>query len=170
MGDCGHRLLRRHFTMADTARLDLPSVQTPGRQRLRANMTYVPTPSVNDFCLTLWEFLLVSLCCFMWGVSLTLLMLFSVRNFSYTPHAVLCGEFLLHSSCCFMWGVSLTLPVLFSVRNFSYTPHAVLCGEFLLHSSCCFMGGVSLTLPVLLSVGVCFTCPVLFWTCGEFLL
>ena len=113
LGDCGHRLLCRHFTMADTACLDLPSVQTPGRQRLRANMTYVPTLSVNDFCLTLWEFLFHSLFCFMWEVSLTLLILFYVGSFSYTPCAVLCGEFLLHSQCCFVWEFVLHAPCYF---------------------------------------------------------
>ena len=120
LGDCGHRLLCRHFTMADTACLDLPSVQTPGRQRLRANMTYVPTPPVNDFCLTLWEFLFHSLFCFMWEVSLTLLILFYVGSFSYTARAVLCGEFLLHSQCCFLWEFVLHAPCYFGhVGNFS---------------------------------------------------
>ena len=44
----------------------------------------------------------------------------------------------------------------------SYTP----CASY----TAVLMWGVSLTLPVLFSVGVCFTCPMLFWTCGEFLL
>ena len=60
--------------------------------------------------------------------------------------------------------------MLFYGGSFSYTPCAVLYGEFRLHSSCCFLWGVFLTLPVLFSVGVCFTCPMLFWACGEFLL
>ena len=83
----------------------------------------------------------------MWGVSLTLPLLFHVRSFSYTPLAVLCGEFLLQAPCCYMCGISLTRPLLFYVGSFSYTPCALLCEEFLLHASSCFMWGVSLTRP-----------------------
>ena len=46
-------------------------------------------------------------CCFMWGVSLTLPLLFYVGSFSYTPLSVLCGEFLLHTPGSFMYGVFL---------------------------------------------------------------
>ena len=76
--------------------------------------------TINDFCFALWEFLLHSLCCFMWGVSLTLPVLFYVGSFSYTPCAVLCGEFLLHFLCCFLWEFVLHVPCYFRhVGNFS---------------------------------------------------
>ena len=66
------------------------------------------------------KFLLHSLFCFMWEVSLTLLILFYVGSFSYTPRAVLCGEFLLHSRCCFLWEFVLHAPCYFGhVGNFS---------------------------------------------------
>ena len=121
----------------------------------------------------MWE--LHTPCCFMWGVSLTLLVLFYVESFSYTlgavfcgslfymPHAILdmwgislkefilCGEFLLHTPCHFMWGVSLTCLMLFYVGIFSYMPYATLCGE--LNTPCYVMWGVSLTQPMLFYAG-----------------
>ena len=139
------------------------------------------------------QFLLHVLCCFMWGVSLTRLMLFCVESFSYMSlavlceefllhaSAILCGEFLLHAPCCFTWGVSLTLPMLFYVGSFSYTPllfyvgsfsytpRAVVCGEFPLHVPCCFMWGVSPTRPMLYYRGS-FSYTPLAVVCGEFLL
>ena len=110
-------------------------------------------------------------------------------NFSYTPHAILCGEFLLHAACYFVWRVSLTRPMLYYMGSFSYTPHAIfvgifsclphasfsdtpnrmLYGGFLLHAPCYIMWGVSLTRPVLFYVGSFSYTPraLLF---GEFLL
>ena len=130
----------------------------------------------------LWgEFLLYAPWCFMWGVSLTLPVVFYVGSFSYMSGGVLCGEFLLHAPCCFMWGFSLThhllfyvgsfsytplavlysgvslrCPLLFYVRSFSYMPRAVLCGEFL-------------TLPMLFYVGS-FSYTPFAVLCWEFLL
>ena len=46
VGDCGHRLLRRHFTMDRHSWSGIASVQTAGRQRLRADVTRVPTAAV----------------------------------------------------------------------------------------------------------------------------
>ena len=46
VGDCGHRLLRRHFTMDRHSWSGIASVQTAGRQRLRADVTCVPAPAV----------------------------------------------------------------------------------------------------------------------------
>ncbi len=95
------------------------------------------------------------------GVSLTCLMLFYVRSFSYTPHVVSCGVSLTHS-CSSMWEVSLTRSLLFYVGGgggwvcggeFSYMVHAILCGEFLLHGPCCFMWEISLTHSVLFMWG-----------------
>ena len=80
-------------------------------------------------------------CCFMWGVSLTCLMLCYVGNF-------------LHAPGCFMWGVSLTRSVLCYVGSFSYTPCAVLRGEFPIHNPSCFMWGVSLVCLVLYNDGI----------------
>ena len=117
------------------------------------------------------------------GVSLTCLMLFYVRSFSYTPHVVSCGVSLTHS-CSSMWevsltrsllfyvgggggwvggGNSLTWSMLFYVGSFFYMAHAVLCGKFLLHTPCCLCGFFSLTLLVLIFMQeVCFPCPMLF--------
>ena len=86
-------------------------------------------------------------CCFMWGASLTCLMLFYVGIFSYRPHGVLCGEFLLHAPCWFLWELSITDPMLFYVGSFSSTPHAVLYRELLFYDPCSFVWVVSLTRP-----------------------
>ena len=137
------------------------------------------------------KFLLHSSYCFMWGVSLTLLVLFYVGSFSYTPSAVFCGslfymphvildmwgislkefilclEFLLHAWCYFMWGVSLTRLMLFYVGSFSYMPYATSCRE--LNTPCYVMWGVSLTQPMLFYVGSFSSIPYAV-LCGKFLL
>ena len=84
-------------------------------------LLYVGSFSYTPRALLCGEFLLHAPCSVMWGVSLTLSVLFYVGSFSYMPRALLCGEFLLHAPCSFMWGVSLTRPMLFYVRSFSYT-------------------------------------------------
>ena len=101
-------------------------------------LVYVETFSYMSYAVLCGEFLLHGPCCFMWGVSLTRLLLFPVGSFSYTLHAVVCRVFLLHASCCSMLGVSLTrsvlfyvgsfsyMPLLFYVRSLSYTPSAIL--------------------------------------------
>ena len=67
------------------------------------------------------EFLLNAPYCFMWGVSLTLLVLFYVESFSYTPCAVFFGSlFYMPHVILDMWGISL--------KEF------ILCLECLLHA------------------------------------
>ena len=51
------------------------------------------------------EFLSHTLCCFMWGISVTHPVLLHVGNFCHTPCAASCGEFLSHTLCSFAWGV-----------------------------------------------------------------
>ena len=108
---------------------------------------------------------------FLWGVSLTCLMLCYMGNFLHAPVCLF-----------FMWGVSLTRPVLFMWRScFSYTPCAVLRGDFPLHDPSCVMWEVSFACLVLYNDGISLTRPMLFdlgsfsyapcaILCGEFLL
>ena len=84
------------------------------------------------------------------GVSLTCLMLFCVRSFSYTPHVVSCGVSLTHS-CSSMWEVSLTRSLLFYVGGGGGWVGGG--GGILLHGPCYFMWGVSFTWPMLFYVG-----------------
>ena len=113
------------------------------------SLSYSYTPSA----ILCGEFVLHTLCCFMWGVC-------------YTPCAILCGECVLHTLGYFIWKMCLKYPFLFCVRSMSYRPSAILCGEVLfyvgsflhapccsfLHAPCCFMWGASLPHPMLFYV------------------
>ena len=131
-------------------------------------LVHVDSFSYMSYAVLCREFLLHTLCSFLWGVSLTRSMLVHVDSFSYMSYSVLCREFLLHTLYCFLWGVSLTRSMLFYVGSFSYTPPAVLYWEFLLHANCCFMWGFSLTYPLLLYVGS-FSYTLHAVLCGDFL-
>ena len=106
-------------------------------------LVYMDSFSYMSYAVLCGEFLLQAPYCFMWGVSLTYLVLFPVGSFSYTLVAVVCG-------------VSLTRLMMFYVESFSYMPLAVVCGEFLLHASGVFCGEFLLHTAAVL--------------CGEFLL
>ena len=130
------------------------------------SLSYSYTPSA----ILCGEFVLQTLCCFMWGVC-------------YTPCAILYREYVLHTLGNFIRKMCLTYPILFCVRSMSYRPSAILRGEFLfyvgsflhapcwsfLHAPCCFMWGVSPTYHMPFYMGSFSFMPVLFF-CEEFLL
>ena len=63
VGDCGHRLLRRHFIVDRHSWSGIASVQTAGRQRLRADVTCVSTPAVLTSFL-FFSFRVICVCLF----------------------------------------------------------------------------------------------------------
>ena len=130
------------------------------RQRLRANTTSVPTPSVIGFCFTslVFFYFLLSFTFSSDGFIVTTVaasisgdIVYSISNIkwmhgwmdSYSYR----GGFLLHRPCYLISGISLTHPMQVYVGIFSNSMPCVLsCEEFLLYSPCCFMWVVSLTI------------------------
>ena len=72
------------------------------------------------------EFILHTLCCFMWGVSLSCPMLFYLRSSSYLM-------------LFYVGSFSHAFDAIFHVGSFFYIPHALLCEEFLSCFWCYFM-------------------------------